>query len=145
MSVYLSVTQRFAAKSLLPKKQCDIKANVVSICLSELRIVARAVGWKSYTYVRSSVCLPFFLSFLISICMFVRPSVLPSVHPSVSPSVHPSFFPSLTSPSSLAPFSVSLIYIFLVSFSGSHVISLLSMCSNVHTTAYMQLLDFFYC
>jgi hypothetical protein len=56
---------------------------------------------------------------------------------------NPSFFPSLTSPSSLAPFSVSLIYIFLVSFSSSHVIGLFNMCSNVHTTAYMQLLDFF--
>ncbi len=97
------------------------------------RITARAVGWKSSTYVRPSVFLSFFLSF----CLSVRPSI--------SPSVHPSFFPSLTSPSSLAPFSVSLIYIFLVSFSGSHVIGLLSMCSNVHTTAYMQLLDFFYC
>jgi hypothetical protein len=28
---------------------------------------------------------------------------------------------------------------------GSHMIGLLSMCSNVHTTTYMQLLDFFYC
>jgi hypothetical protein len=79
------------------------------------------------TYVRPSS----FLSF----CLSIRPSL--------SPSVHPSFFPSLTSPSSLAPFS--LIYIFLVSFSGNHVIGLLSMCSNVHTTAYMQLLDLFYC
>jgi hypothetical protein len=60
-------------------------------------------------------------------------------------SVLPSLFPSLTSPSSLAPFSVSLIYIFLVSFLGSHVIGLLSICSNVHIIAYMQLLDFFYC
>ncbi len=85
-------------------------------------------------YVRSSVHLPSFLSFFLSFYLFVRPSVRPSVHPS--------FVPSLTSPSSLAPFSVSLIYIFLVSFSGSHVIGLLSMCSNVHTTAYMQLLDF---
>ncbi len=86
-------------------------------------------------YVRQSVRLPFFLSFFLSFCLSVRPSV--------NPSVHPTFFPSLTSPSSLTPFSVSLIYIFLVSFSGSHVIGLLSMCSNVHTTAYMQLLDFF--
>ncbi len=78
-----------------------------------------------------------FLSFFLSLCMSIRPSV--------NPSVHMSFFPSLTSPSSLAPFSVSLIYIFLVFFSGSHVIGLLSMCSNVHTTAYVQLLDFFYC
>jgi hypothetical protein len=115
----------------------SIKANVVvSVCLCvrhrHLRIAARAVGWKSSTYVCPSVHLPFFLS---SFYLFVRPSV--------SPSVHLSFFPSLTSPSSLAPFFVSLIYIFLVSFSGSHVIGLLNMCSNVHTTAYMQLLDFF--
>jgi hypothetical protein len=82
---------------------------------------------------RTSVFLSFFLSFWLS------------VRPSVSPSVHLSFFPSLTSPSSLAPFSVSLIYIFLVFFSGGHVIGLLSMCSNVHTSAYTQLLDFFYC
>ncbi len=82
-------------------------------------------------YVCTSVRFPFFLSF----CLSIRPSL--------SPSVHPSFFPSLTSPSSLAPFS--LIYIFLVSFSGNHVIGLLSMCSNVHTIAYMQLLDLFYC
>jgi hypothetical protein len=95
------------------------------------RIAARAMGWKSSTYVR----LPSFLSFFLSLC--------PSIRPSVSPSVHLSFFPSLTSPSSLAPFSVSLIYIFLVFFSGSHVIGLLSMCSNVHTTVYVQLLDFF--
>ncbi len=87
------------------------------------------------TYVRPSVHLPFFLYFFLSFCLSVRPSV--------SPSVHLSFFPSLTSPSSLAPFSISLIYIFLVSFSGNHVIGLLSMCSNVHTTTYMQLLDFF--
>ncbi len=89
------------------------------------------------TSVRPSVRLPFFLSFFLSFCLSVRPSV--------SPSVHLSFFPSLTSPSSLAPFSVSLIYIFLVFLSSSHVIGLLSMCSNVHTTAYMQFLDFFYC
>jgi hypothetical protein len=85
--------------------------------------------------IRPSSFLPSFLSFFLSFCLSVRSSV--------SPSVHLSFFPSLTSPSSLAPFSVSLIYIFLVSFSGSHVIGLLNMCSNVHTTAYMQLLDFF--
>jgi hypothetical protein len=84
----------------------------------------------------------FCLSVRLSVSPFVHPSVNPSVHPSVNPSVHPSFFPSLTSPSSLAPFSVSLIYIFLVSFSGSHMIGLFSMCSNVHITAYMQLLDF---
>ncbi len=84
--------------------------------------------------VRPSIFLPSFLSFFVSFCLSVRPSV--------SPSVHLSFFPSLTS---LPPFFVSLIYIFLVSFSGSHVIGLLSMCSNVHSTAYMQLLDFFYC
>jgi hypothetical protein len=84
-------------------------------------------------YVHPSVFLSLFLSF----CLSVRPSV--------SPSVHPSFFSSLTSPSSLAPFSVSLIYIFLISFLGSHVIGLFSMCSNVHTIAYMQLLDFLYC
>ncbi len=99
--------------------------------------MARAVGWKSSTSVRPSVRLPFFISFFLSFCL--------PVCPSVSPSVHPSFFPSLTSPSSLAPFSVSLIYIFLVSFSGIHVIGLLSMCNNVHTTTYMQFLDFFYC
>ncbi len=85
--------------------------------------------------IHPSVRLPFFLSFFLSFCLSIRPSL--------SPSVHPSFFPSLTSPSSLAPFS--LIYIFLVSFSGNHVIGLLSMCSNVHTTSYMQLLDLFYC
>jgi hypothetical protein len=86
---------------------------------------------------RTSVFLSFFFSFLVCVCLFVRPSV--------SPSVHLSFFSSLTSPSSLAPFFVSLIYIFLVFFSGIHVIGLLSMRSNVHTTAYVQLLDFFYC
>jgi hypothetical protein len=64
-------------------------------------------------YVRTSVRLPFFLSFCLSIRSSLRPSV------------HPSFFPSLTSPSSLAPFS--LIYIFLVSFSGNYVIGL-SVC-----------------
>jgi hypothetical protein len=115
----------------------SIRANVVVfVCLcvphKHLRIAARAVGWKSSTYVR----LPFFLSFFLSLCPFIRPSV--------SPSVHLSFFPSMTSPSSLAPFSVSLIYIFLVFFLGSHVIGLFSMCSNVHTTACVQLLDFFY-
>ncbi len=114
----------------------SIRANVVvSVCLCvphrHSRIVPRAVGWK--TYVR----LPFFLFFFLSLCLSVRPSV--------NPSVHLSFFPSLTSPSSLAPFSVSLIYIFLVFFSSIHVIGLLSMHSNVHTTAYLQLLDFFYC
>jgi hypothetical protein len=36
-----------------------------------------------------------------------------SRHP---PSVHPSFFPSLTSPSSLAPFFVSLIYLYFFNF-----------------------------
>ncbi len=86
---------------------------------------------------RTSVFLSFFFSFLVCVCLFVRPSV--------SPSVHLSFFSSLTSPSSFAPFFVSLIYIFLVFFSGIHVIGLLSMRSNVHTTAYVQLLDFFYC
>ncbi len=109
----------------------------MSICLCvrhrHSRIAARVVGWK----ISTSVCPSVFLSFFLSFCLFVRPSV--------SPSVHPSFFPSLTSPSSLAPFLVSLIYIFLVSFSGSHMIGLLSICNNVHTTAYMQLLDFFYC
>ncbi len=118
-----------------------IKANVVSICLSQtFADCGQGSGMKEF-YVRLSVFLSFFLSF----CLYVRLSINPSVHPSVSPSVHSSFFPSLTSPSSLAPFSVSLIYIFLVSFLGSHVIGLLNMCSNVHTTAYMQLLDFFYC
>ncbi len=116
----------------------SIRANVVvSVYLCVLhrhsRIAAKAVGWKSSTYVR----LPFFLFFFLSLCLSIRLSV--------SPSVHLSFFPSLTSPSSLAPFSVSLIYIFLVFFSGIHVIGLLSMHSNVHTTAYVQLLDFFYC
>ncbi len=120
----------------------SIKENVVvSVCLCvrqrHSRVTARAVGWKSSTYVHPSVRPSSFLSFFLSFCLSVRPSV--------NPSVHLSFFPSLTSPSSFAPFSVSLIYIFLVSFSGSHVIGLLSMCSNVHTTAYMQLLDFFYC
>jgi hypothetical protein len=122
-----------------------IKANVVSVCLSvcssqTFADCGQGSGMKEL-YVRPSVRpfvrLPFFFSFFLGFCLSVRPSV--------SPSVHPSFFPSLTSPSSLAPFSVSLIYIFLVSFSGSHVIGLLNMCSNVHTTAYMQLLDFFYC
>jgi len=51
-------------------------------------------------YVRPS----FFLSFFLS------------VRPSVSPSVHSSFFPSLTSPSSLAPFFVSLIYLYFFNF-----------------------------
>jgi hypothetical protein len=108
----------------------------------------RSHWWTSlYIYIKANV---------VSVCLFVCLSVTDIcgqgsgmkklyVRPSVSPSVHPSFFPSLTSPSSLAPFSVSLIYIFLVSFSGNHVIGLLNMCSNVHTTAYMQLLDFFYC
>ncbi len=91
------------------------------------------MGRKSSMYVRLS----FFLSFFLSLCMSIRPSV--------NPSVHLSFFPSLTSPSSLAPFSVSLIYTFLVFFSSSHVIGLLNMCSNVHTTAYVQLLDYFFC
>jgi hypothetical protein len=104
----------------------------MSVCMCvhhrHSQIAATAVGKKSSTYVRPSSFLSFFLSFCLS------------VHPSVSPSVHSSFFPS-----SLAPFSVSLIYTFLVSFSGSHVVRLLSMCSNVHTTAYRQLLDFFYC
>jgi hypothetical protein len=114
------------------------KANVVSVCLFITDICGlrpgqwdeRALRTSVRSFVRSSSFLSFFLSFCLSVC------------PSVSPSVHPSFFPSLTSPSSLAPFSVSLIYMFLVSFSGNHVIGLLSMCSNVHTTAYMQLLDF---
>ncbi len=104
-------------------------------CLSVSHTHSRPWQWDERA-LRTFVRLPFFLSFFLNFCL--------SVHSSVSPSVHPSFFPSLTSPSSLAPFSVSFIYIFLVSFSGSHVISLLSMCSNVHTIAYMQLLDFFY-
>jgi hypothetical protein len=57
---------------------------------------------------RTSVRPSVFLSFFLSFCLSVRPSV--------SPSVHLSFFLSLTSPSSPAPFSVSLIYIFLVFF-----------------------------
>jgi hypothetical protein len=103
------------------------------VCHRHSRIAARAMGRKSSMYVQLS----FFLSFFLSLCMSIRPSV--------NPSVHLCFFPSLTSPSSLAPFSVSLIYTFLVFFSGNHVIGLLSMCSNVHTTAYVQLLDFFFC
>ncbi len=55
-------------------------------------------------YVRPSVHLSFFLSVYLS------------VRPSVSPSVHPSSFPSLTSPSSLAPFFVSLIYLYIYNF-----------------------------
>ncbi len=90
------------------------------------RIAARAVVWKSSMFVRPSSFLSFFLSFYL----FIRPFVLLSV---------------INLPSSLAPFSVSLIYIFLIFFSSSHVIGLLSMCNNVHTIAYMQLLDFFYC
>jgi hypothetical protein len=88
-------------------------------------------------YKRTSVRPSSFLSFFPSFCLYIRLSV--------NPSVHLSFFLSLTSPSSLAPFSVLFIYIFLVFFSGSHVIGLLCMCKNVHTIAYMQLLDFFYC
>ncbi len=60
-------------------------------------------GMKEF-YVRTSGFLSFFLSFFLS------------VRPSVSPSVHPSFFPSLTSPSSLAPFFVSLIYLYFFNF-----------------------------
>ncbi len=85
----------------------------------------RALRTSVRPSIRPSVRLPFFLSFFLSFYVSIRPSL--------GPSVHPSFFPSLTSPSSLAPFS--LIYISLVSFSGNHVIGLLSMCSNVHTTA----------
>jgi hypothetical protein len=122
---------------------------VVSVCVFVTDIRRLRSGQWGERALRTSVRFPSFLSFLVSVCSSVRlPSFLSyflSVRPSVSPSVHPSFFPSLTSPSSLAPFSVSLIYICLVSFSVSHVIGLLSMCSNVHTTAYMHLLDFFYC
>ncbi len=105
-----------------------IKANmVVSVRHRHSQIVAMAVGSKSSTYVRPSIHPSVFLSFFLSFYVSIRPSL--------GPSVHPSFFPSLTSPSSLAPFS--FIYISLVSFSGNHVIGLLSMCSNVRTTAYL--------
>jgi hypothetical protein len=136
------VTRCSVAKLLLPEMQCDIKANVVSVCLFVTDIRGLRLGQWDERALRTSVRPSSFLSFFLSFCLSVRLSVSPFVHPSVNPSVHPSFFPSLTSPSSLAPFSVSLIYIFLVFFSGSHVIGLLSMCSNVHTTAYMQILDF---
>jgi hypothetical protein len=109
----------------------------LSVCVFVTDIRGLRPGQWDERALRSSVCLPSFLSLFLSFCL--------SIHPSVSPSVHPSFFSSLTSPSSLAPFSVSLIYIFLISFLGSHVIGLFSMCSNVHTIAYMQLLDFLYC
>jgi hypothetical protein len=114
-----------------------IKANVVSVCLFVIDIRELRPGQWDERALRTSIRPFVFLSFLVS--------VRPSVHPSVSLSVYSSFFLSLTSPSSLAPFSVSLIYIFLVFFSSNHVIGLLSMRSNVHTTAYMQLLDFFNC
>jgi hypothetical protein len=104
----------------------------VCVFLTDIREL-RPGQWDERA-LRTSVFLFFFF---LSLCLSVRPSV--------SPSVHLSFFPSLTSPSSFAPFSVSLIYIFLVFFSGIHVIGLLGMRSNGHTTAYVQLLDFFYC
>jgi hypothetical protein len=118
--VRLSVeVPKWAAPSVGPRF-CH-KANVVSVCLSQTFVdCGQGSGMKERLSVRPSSFLSFFLSFCLC------------VHLTVSLSVHSSFFPSLTSPSSLAPFSVSLIYIFLVSFSGSHVIGLFSMCSNVH-------------
>jgi hypothetical protein len=100
-----------AAESLLPKKRCGIKANVVSVCSSQTFADCGQGNGMKELYIRPSVHPSSFLSFFLRICL--------SIHPSVSPSVHPSFFLSLTSPSSLAPFSVSLIYIFLVSFSAT--------------------------
>ncbi len=100
----------------------------VCVFLTDIRELRPGSGMKEL-YIRPSSFLSFFLSFFVSVYSSVRQS----------------FFPSLTSPSSLAPFSVSLIYIFFKKISSSHVIGLLNMCSNVHTTAYVQLLDFFYC
>ncbi len=81
----------------------------LSVCVFVTNIRGLRLGqWDERslrTFVRPSIRLPFFLSFFLSFCLFV--------HPFVSLSVHLSFFPSLTSPSSLASFSVSLIYIFL--------------------------------
>ncbi len=140
--VYLSVCDTaFCCKSILLQNRFFQKSGAVlkqtwclSVCSSQTFADRGQGSGMKELYVHPSVRPSVFLSFFLSFCLSVRPFV--------SPSIHPSFFQSLTSPSSLAPFSVSLIYIFLVSFSGSHVIGLLNMCSNVHTTAYMQLLDF---
>ncbi len=106
----------------------------VCVFLTDIREL-RPGQWDERA-LRMSVFLSFFFSFLVCVCLFVRPSVLPSICPSFRhwPPHHP-----------LPHFPFRLFIYFLVFFSGIHVIGLLSMRSNVHTTAYVQLLDFFYC
>ncbi len=95
---------------------------LVSVCLFVHLLVLPSIRPSIILSIRSSVLPSICPSVLLSIRPSVRQSFCPSVHQSFHPSVHPFVSPSvhlsLTSPSSFTPFSILLIYIFLVSFSS---------------------------